>query len=245
MSNPKFVNILDANGKSYGTGFFASPYAHILTCRHVLVSAEYTFESQKQINYRYAGSEEVLHATYLDSNSKLDIAVLQANEATANTNYYRLADKDLSGQKVRIVGFRADTKIDIHTEATFHSFADSGALIQLGEADAVAPCFSGAAVSFSQIAVGMVKSRATSEDERKREEIKGMAWAIPARVIMEAFPQYVRLDNEPGKAHDRLVGERYGYKGQVVPASTFDPHNNIALKQVFVKEMHVDGDFNF
>lgn len=188
------VNILDKNGASVGTGFFASPNGHILTCYHVLEAISTSVFDMQFVNYCFMDSTKICRAQVISFDCVSDIAILCSNLKTEA--YLLVGDYELNiGDMFLTTGFPLGNKHNIYSYPTFMGKIENGLLLQLGNANEIVPGFSGAPlINRNHQVVGMIVSVA----EEKCGRFLLLASAIPAEIILKVYGKILYNDGISG-----------------------------------------------
>lgn len=113
----------------YGTGFFISPYGHILTNYHVLHGRLFKLcvRSQEEAGIVCHNSDKL---TLIAENRDLDLALLQLPQ-TKNTSYngsyftFGNSDNLKAGDELKVLGYPADDLVDLNiTKGTVSGFLE-------------------------------------------------------------------------------------------------------------------------
>jgi len=179
------VNILSAEGKSFGTGFFVSPKGYILTCLHVLSRAGYQRIGQA-VSFKYADDTSLYQAKWIKRDKKADLAILCAS--IAQPSYIPMCKQDVSGRWAECYGFPNNSYTDISAHVSIDRFCDHENLIQLGNANAVTLGFSGGPVIYNGTAIGMVLSIPKTVPNGRMSQI---AMAISAKLVLNLHSEYI------------------------------------------------------
>lgn len=190
MDNGGIVNILNCNGVSVGTGFYASPNGYILTCFHVLEEAG-SINTASKVAFRFVAAETIFFATLKAINKEKDVAVLHVD--LLPVVHYAIKACGRIGDRLYTLGFPNGDKIGIPAEPVLQDYIEREKLIQLKEANTITYGFSGAPlVTEKGFAVGMV-AWIPRDDGGRMEDI---AHAIPAQIIIDTFSEYLATEEE-------------------------------------------------
>lgn len=185
MDSAGIINILSADGKSFGTGFFVSSGGYILTCKHVLIKAGYRRIGQMVV-FRYVDDTAHHQARWIESGKDVDLVVLRAN--TVSSHYIPMCNQDVSGNQVECYGFPNGSYMDMKADVLVERFFDHENRIQLGEANTVTLGFSGGPVLYNGTAIGIVDSIPQLDSYGRMSQT---AFAISAGLALKLFPKYI------------------------------------------------------
>lgn len=211
INKSAIVNILDYQGNSIGTGFFASSDGYIITCFHVLDYSGFLIEDR--VRFSIGEDSQVFTAIWIDGDKEFDIALL---ESQINTNdYYSLNSFCDESMRASVSGYPRNVHSLISTRVTIDGIINSYKL-QLGEANALTYGFSGAPIIANDVAIGMVQSFTEIDDNGRMAEI---AFGIASKIIIEKYKRYI-------STNDLCLG--YGEK--VGKCKNYPVQNNLCME---------------
>lgn len=206
MDGKGIINILNGNKDSVGTGFYVSPNGYILTCYHVLEEI-HSITIGSQVAFRFVASERIHLSSLRAIDISKDVAILQTDVVSAT--YYVFQVRGRSGDQLSTLGFPNGDRIGIPASPVLQDYIENEKYIQLKDANTITYGFSGAPlVTEAGFAVGMVAW--IPKDCNSRME--NIAHAIPASLIIEAFPNYVETVEETENMEDFLTKEAECYQ---------------------------------
>lgn len=185
MDSRGIINILNNNGNSIGTGFFASPNGYIVTCYHVLKEAN-SISIDSQILFKFIASQTIHFATLGAIDEEKDIAILHSDLTPVVHYAVKIGGK--RDERLATLGFPNGDKIGIPADPVLQDYIESGKYIQLKEANTISHGFSGAPlVTEAGLAVGMIAWIPRDDNSR----MENIAHAIPSQLIIDAFSVYL------------------------------------------------------
>lgn len=185
MNISKIVTLIGLNGKSIGTGFFVSPYGHIITCKHVLKTAN-LLKTKGTVNFKYSDSSSIQTARVVEYSNEEDLVLLSTGLEI--NDFFCFCNRKMQSLDVLVYGFPNGSNVGIYSSAVVTNYSNGDRIMQLEKANAITCGFSGAPVIYDNLVVGIISGISEIDSHGRLTEV---AFAIPSKKIISCFSKYI------------------------------------------------------